>query len=119
MKVNKRHTTKTIRKYYRKRQLRFRHAVNTIIYRSAKLCYEKGVTEIIVGDVEGIRQSNGKNAKANAMIHNFWSFGYTIKNFKIKVRLVKENHTSSVCLRCGFRNVIKHKRLFKCFNCGF
>jgi len=30
-KVNRVDTTKRIRKYYRKRQLRFRHAVNTII----------------------------------------------------------------------------------------
>jgi len=32
--------------------------------------------------------------------------------------LVKENHTSSVCPRCDSTNVIKHKRLFKCLNCG-
>ena len=125
MKVNKRYTTKRIRRYYRKRKLRFRHAVNTIIHRFVKICYEKGVTEIIVGDVSGIRQNNDKNAKANAMIHNFWSFRYiverlktTAENFGIKVKLVKENNTSSVCPRCGSKNVYKHKRLFKCLNCG-
>ncbi len=123
MKVNKRYTTKRIRKYYRIRQLRFRHAINTIVYRFVKLCYEKGVTEIVIGDVKGIRQNNDKNA--NAMIHNFWSFRYivnrlitTAENFGIKVRLVKENHTSSVCPRCGSTNVYKHKRLFKCLDCG-
>jgi putative transposase len=124
-KVNGVNTTKRIRKYYRKRQLRFRLAVNTIIYRFVKLCYEKEVTEIIVGDVSGIRQNNDKNGKINAMIHNFWSFKYitsrlitTAENFGIKVRLVKENRTSSVCPRCGSKNAIKHKRLFKCLNCG-
>jgi len=124
MKVNGKYTTKRIRKLYRKRQLRFRHAINTIIHRFVKICYEKGVSEIIVGDVRGIRQNNDKNAKANAMIHNFWSFRYivdrlktTAENFGIKVKLVKENHTSSVCPRCGSKNTYKHKRLFKCLDC--
>ncbi|HDH44163.1 MAG TPA: transposase [Thermococcus sp.] len=124
MKANKHHTTKRIRKYYRKRQLRLRHAVNTIVFRFVKLCYEKGVTEIIVGDIKGIRQNNDKNAKVNAMIHNFWSFRYiinrlitTAENFGIKVKLVKEEYTSSVCPRCGSTNTYKHKRLFKCLNC--
>ena len=117
-------TTKRIRKYYRKRKLRFRHAVNTIVYRFVKLCYEKDVTEIIVGDVKGIRENNNKSSKVNTMIHNFWSFRYiinrlitTAENFGIKVKLVKEEYTSSVCPRCGSTNVYKHKRLFK-LNCG-
>ena len=124
-KVNGVDTTKRIIKYYRKRQLRFRHAINTIIYRFVKLCYEKGVTEIIVGDIGGIRQNNNKGNKVNAMIHNFWSFRYiigrlitTAENFGIKIRLVKENYTSSVCPRCGSKNAIKYKRLFKCLDCG-
>ncbi|ADB57492.1 RNA-guided endonuclease InsQ/TnpB family protein [Archaeoglobus profundus] len=124
-KVNGMDTTRRIRKYYRKRQLRFRHAVNTIIYRFVKLCYERGVTEIIVGDVKGIRQNNDKNTKANAIIHNFWSFRYiidrlitTAENFGIKVKFVREDYTSSVCPRCGSTNAYKHKRLFKCLNCG-
>ncbi|MHA1469383.1 MAG: transposase, partial [Candidatus Asgardarchaeia archaeon] len=42
----------------------------------------------------------------------------TAENFGIKVKLVKENHTSSVCPRCGSTNAYRHKRLFKCLNCG-
>ena len=124
--VNGRNTSKRLRKLYRKRKLRFRHAINTIVFRFVKLCYEKGVGEIVVGDVGGIRQNNNKNnSKANAMIHNFWSFRYivdrlktTAENFGIKVKLVKENNTSSICPRCGSTNTYKHKRLFKCLNCG-
>ena len=59
------------------------------------------------------------------MIHNFWSFRYiidrlitTAENFGIKVKLVKENYTSSICPRCGSTNVYKYKRLFKCLNCS-
>jgi len=120
-KVNGVNTTKRIRKYYRIRQLRFRHAVNTIIHRFVKLCYEKGVSEIIVGDVSGIRQNNDKNAKVNAMIHNFWSFRYVInrlittaENFGIKVKLVKENHTSSICPFCGTKGKRVTRGLFYC-----
>ena len=124
-KVNGVNITKRIREYYRIRQLRFRHAINTIVFRFVKLCYDKGVTEIVVGDVSGIRQNNNKNAKVNAMIHNFWSYRYiinrlimTAENFGIKVKLVKENYTSSICPRCGSTNVYKYKRLFKCLNCS-
>jgi len=125
MKVNGKYTTKRIRKLYRKRQLRFRHAVSTIIHRFVKLCYEKGVTEIVVGDVKGIRQNNNKNAKANAMIHNFWSFRYivdrlkiTAENFGIKVKLVKENHTSSVCPFCETKGKRITRGLFYCPKCN-
>ncbi len=124
-KVNGVNTTKRIRKYYRKRQLRFRHAVNTIIYRFVKLCYEKGVTEIIVGDVGGIRQNNNKGNKVNAMIHNFWSFRYiigriitTAENFAIKIKLVKENYTSSVCPFCGTKGRRITRGLFHCPKCN-
>jgi len=124
-KVNGVDTTKRIRRYYRKRQLRFRHAVSTIVFRFVKLCYEKGVTEIVIGDIRHIRENNNKNSKINAMIHNFWSFRYiterlttTAENFGIKVKLVKEHNTSSICPRCGSTNTYKHKRLFKCLNCG-
>jgi len=123
-KINRVDTTKRIRKYYRKRKLRFRHAINTIVYRFVKLCHEKGVTEIVVGDVGGIRQNNDKNTKANAMIHNFWSFRYiinrlitTAENFGIKVRLVKENHTSSACPFCGTKGRRITRGLFHCPKC--
>ena len=66
--VNGRHTSKRLRKLYRKRKLRFRHAVNTIIHRFVRLCCEKGVGEIVVGDVSHIRENNDKRNKINAMI---------------------------------------------------
>ena len=123
--VNGRNTSKRLRKLYRMRQRRFRHAVNTIIYRFVKLCYKKGVGEIVVGDVSHIRDNNDRNGKINAMIHNFWSFNYiidrlktTAENFGIRVKLVRENGTSSRCPWCGSKKVRKHKRLFKCLSCG-
>jgi len=123
--VNSRSTSKRIRKLYLKRQRRFRHAINTIIHRFIKLCINKNVSEIIVGDVSGIREGNNKGNKINAMIHNFWSFRYiierlktTAENFGIGVRAVKEDGTSSRCPWCHSKNVRKQKRLLKCLDCG-
>ena len=125
-----------MRKLYRKRK-RFGHSINTIVGRFVELCYNKGVSEIVVGDLNGIRKNrsiririrsnNSKCKKANSMIHNFWShrYRYLIKRIKekaeeygIKVTEVKEYYTSPVCPRCGSKNVEKRKRLFKCLSCG-
>ena len=53
-KVNGKHTSRRLRKLYRKRK-RFRHSINTIVGRFVELCYNKGVSEIVVGDLNGIR----------------------------------------------------------------
>ncbi len=37
--------------------------VNIIVFRFVKICYKKGVAEITVGDVKGIRQSNVRALK--------------------------------------------------------
>ncbi len=123
--VNDRNTSKHLRKLYRKRQRRFRHAINTIIHRFVKLCLEKNVSEIIVGDVSHIRDNNDKGNKINSLIHNFWSFRYVIErlrvtaeNFGISVRVVKESYTSSRCPWCSSEKVRRRKRLFKCLSCG-
>jgi len=123
--VNGKHTSKRLRMLYRKRQQRFRHATNTIIHRFVRLCFSKGVGEIIVGDVTHIRENNDKGNKINAMIHNFWSFRYiierlrtTAENFGIRVKLVRENGTSSRCPWCNSKNVRKYKRLFECLDCS-
>ncbi|MDF2956861.1 MAG: Transposase [Candidatus Alkanophagales archaeon MCA70_species_1] len=123
--VNGRNTSKRLRKLYRRRQQRFRHAINTIVRRFVGLCCERGVGEIVVGDVSRIRENNDKGNKINAMIHNFWSFRYiierlrtTAENFGIGVKLVGESGTSSRCPWCGSENVRRRKRLFKCLSCG-
>jgi len=123
--VNDKSTSKHLRKLYRKRKRRFRHAINTIIYRFVKLCFEKGVSEIIVGDITHIRDNNDKGNKINSLIHNFWSFRYIIERLKttaenlgISVRVVNESYTSSRCPWCHSEKVRRHKRLFKCLSCG-
>jgi putative transposase len=110
--VNGRNTSKQLRRLYRTRQRRYRHLINTITYRFVKLCFNEGVREIVIGDVSHIRDGNDKNRIINAIIHNFWSFGYVIdrlkttaENFGIRVKLVEENGTSSQCPWCSSKNV--------------
>jgi putative transposase len=59
------------------------------------------------------------------MIHNFWSFRYiidrlitTAENFGIKVKLVKECNTSSVCPFCGTKGKRVTRGLFYCPKCN-
>ena len=66
--------TKRINKLYQIRKLRFRHRINTIVHRFVEDCCNKGVSEIIVGDIKNIRDGNNNGSKVNSMIHNFWSF---------------------------------------------
>ncbi|MFB0544686.1 MAG: RNA-guided endonuclease InsQ/TnpB family protein [Asgard group archaeon] len=117
-------TAKRLRKLFRKRKKRFRHAINTIIARFVKNCWEKGVSEIVIGDVTNIRENGGrKGKKANAMINNFWSFNYiyerlriTAENYGIKMKKKDEKYTSKTCSLCGkvHRNGRKHRGLYVC-----
>jgi len=94
-----------------------------MIYRFVKDCYEKGVSEISVGDLTHIRVDNDKGKKTNAMIHNFWSFRYiverlniTAENFGMIVKTIDERWTSQTCCLCGkrHRNGRKHRGLYVC-----
>ncbi len=125
-KNGKRKTSKRLRKLFRKRKKRFRHLINTIIARFVKNCWEKGVSEIVIGDVKNIRvnsRKKKKGRKANAMINNFWSFNYiyerlrtTAENYGIKMRKKEEKYTSKTCSLCGelHRNGRKHRGLYVC-----
>ncbi len=115
--------TKKLNKLYRTRKRRFRQGINTMIYRFVKDCYEKGVSEISVGDLTHIRVDNDKGKKTNAMIHNFWSFRYivdrlniTAENFGMIVKTIDESWTSQTCSLCGkrHRNGRKHRGLYVC-----
>jgi len=84
-----------------------------------------GISKIVLGDLEGVRE-NKHNSKVNAMINNFWSFDYTVKRFRekaeehgIEVVEINEYNTSTICPKCRSDHTYKHKRLFKCLNCGF
>ena len=123
--VNNRHKSKRLSRFYRIRQRRFRQAINTMVRTIVRDLYELDVSKIVVGDLTGIRENNHKGAKSNSMIHNFWSFNYIIQRFKdvaeeydMKVKMVSERKTSSICVRCSSENFERKGRLFKCISCG-
>jgi len=89
-------------------------------------CWERGVAEIVCGDLMDIRSSAKFNKKSNSMIQNFWSVGYLYKRLNEKAeeygivmrRVDDERGSSSECLLCHSIRVVKRGLLFKCFNCG-
>jgi len=123
-KTNKARTSKDLKKLYRTRQMRFRHAVNSMIKTIVEYASRSGISKIVLGDLGGVRE-NKYNSKVNAMINNFWSFDYTIKRFRekaeergIEVVEINEYNTSTICPKCRSDHTYKHKRLFKCLKCG-
>ena len=118
-------TSRRLRRLYRIRRRRFRHAVNAMVKTIIEDAHQLGVSKIILGDLRGIRMNNNHNGKMNSMIHNFWSFRYTVQKFKDKaeeygiiVAEVDERETSTTCPRCESDRTVKQGRLFRCLSCG-
>jgi len=127
-KVNGKDTTRRIKRLYRKRKRRFRDRINKIVKKFIDICVSKNVSEIVCGDLRGIRESCGKGSgskKRNKIVNNFWSYHYIIDRIKttaenngIKVRLIDESNTSSYCPICGIRGSRIYRGLFYCKKCG-
>ncbi len=122
--VNRTKTSRGLRRMYRIRQRRFKHAVNAMVKRIVDDAYELGLSKIILGKLKGVRNNNHNNGKANAMVNNFWSFEYIIRRFKekaeeygIEVELLSEYQTSSLCPTCNVKGVRRYRGLFYCPNC--
>ena len=119
-------TSSRLKKLYQTRQRRFRNAINNYVSNFVKRCEDSGVSEIVVGDLTGIRNNASKGTKTNTMINNFWGHRYlteriqiTAENHGMTVSFVDERGTSSVCPRCGSDDkIIRRGRLFKCKACG-
>jgi len=127
-KVNGKSTTKRIKKLYCKRKRRFRDRINKIVKKFIDICISKNVTEIVCGDLRGIRENCRKengSRKRNKIVNNFWSYRYitnriktTAENYGIKVRLIDESNTSSICPICGAKGRRIYRGLFHCKKCG-
>jgi len=127
-KVNGKDTTRRIKKLYCKRKRRFRDRINKIVRKFIDICISKDVTEIVCGDLRGIRDNcrrgNGSE-KRNKIINNFWSHRYitnriktTAENYGIRLTLIDESNTSSYCPICGARGRRMYRGLFYCQRCG-
>jgi len=123
--VNKARISRRLRKFFRIRRRRFRHAVNTMIKWIVEYAQQVGISMIVVGDLKGIRKNNNGNHKLNSMINNFWSFRWIVWRLKekaeeygIEVEEVDEYWTSSVCPFCNEKGVRRYRGLFYCPSCG-
>lgn len=123
--LNYRESTHQVRRLFRRRRLRFRQYVHTVVRRAVEDLWLRGVAKIVIGDLTGILGNTKGGRKSNAMRHNFWSHRYLVQRVKevaeeygISVELVDERGTSSRCPRCSAQRVTRRGRLFKCLNCG-
>jgi len=127
-KVNGKDTTKRIKKLYRKRKRRFRDRINKIVKKFIDICVSKNVSEIVCGDLRGIRDNCKKgngSRKRNKIVNNFWSYHYitnrikiTAENYGIRLTLIDESSTSSYCPICGVKGRRVYRGLFYCKRCG-
>ena len=96
-----------LKNYYRMRKRRFRDRINKIVRKFIDICVSENVSEIVCGDLRGIRnkcrKENGSK-KRNKIINNFWSHRYiterlktTAENHGIKVKIIDKSDTSSIC----------------------
>jgi putative transposase len=122
-KINKVKTSKRLRRLYRMRQRRFKHAVNAMIKTIIENTHQLGISKIVLGRLKNIRD-NSHNGKTNTMINNFWSFNYIVRRFKekaeeygIKVKEKSEYRTSSECPFCHSEGTRRHRGLFYCRKC--
>ena len=88
-----------------------------------KLCEERDIGTIVLGDLTGIRQHINYGKRANQKLHQ-WAFGkitqlinYKAKALGIKVEVIDESYTSQACPSCGDKNK-PNNREYKC-KCGF
>ena len=102
-----------------------RHRLHIISKQFVELCEEKGVTHIVLGDLNGIRDNINYSKRLNQQLHN-WNFAQLIDFIKYKaerigitVELISEKYTSQTCCSCGTVNKSNRKTrgLYVC-NCG-
>ena len=123
--TNMKRSTKRIRGFFKRRTLRFRQHINSVVRRAVEWLWWEGVSVIVVGNLKNIRTNTNGGRKSNTMVNNFWSHQHLLKRIRevseeygIRVKMVDERGTSSRCPWCGSSEVVKRGRLLKCKQCG-
>jgi putative transposase len=123
--VNRAKISRNLRRLYRIRQRRFKHAVNAMIKTIVECAHQLDISKIVLGRLKNMRTKSRNNNKVNGMINNFWSFNYIVRRFRekakeygIEVEEKSEYKPSSKCPLCRSENVTTKGRLFKCLSCG-
>jgi len=113
------------RKICRKESRQIRHRLHIISKQFVKLCEEKGVTDIVLGNLNGIRNNINYSKRLNQQLHN-WNFAqlidfitYKAQRVGITTELINEKYTSQTCCKCGMvkKSNRKTRGLYVC-DCG-
>lgn len=120
-----RHTSKRIRRLYRRRTRRRDHAMDALARDLIDRLYEEGVSTVYVGVLTDVLETHW-SVRANAKTHNFWAFrafidqlACTAEEFSITVEVRPEAWTSQECPNCGsIDRTIRHQDTLTC-PCGF
>jgi putative transposase len=111
------HTSRRIRLRFKMRQRRLRHAIYAMARAIFLLLEEKGVGELYVGDLNGIRRQPTHGSRVDQKLHNFWAYDLIWKRlvelgeeYGIAVKKVPERDTSRTCCLCGKQHGSRVKR---------
>lgn len=100
----------------------FLHAVTAKIVSDAK---DRGISTIVIGNLNGIRENKNWGAKGNQQLHG-WSYQmitqmitYKARRYNISITLIGERDTSSTCCHCGEKKNSNriYRGLYACSNC--
>ena len=101
------------------------HRLHIISKQFVELCEEKGVTHIIFGNLNGIRENIDYSRRLNQQLHN-WNFAQIVDftSYKAQMRgiitdIIDEAYTSQTCCKCGVvkKSNRKTRGLYIC-DCG-
>jgi len=109
--------SKWIRKAFRRRQRRLRHAVNAMLRGIFEGLEAKGLGELVIGDLNGIRGNDNHGGNVNQKVNNFWAFNLIERRIRelgeeygITIRKVSERDTSITCCLCGEKHHSRVRR---------
>jgi putative transposase len=104
----RKHISKQISIAFRRRQRRLRHAVNAMLRQIFELLESKDIGELVIGDLNGIRNGADHGNSGNQKLHNFWLYNFISgriyelgEEYGIAVTKVSEHNTSKTCCLCG------------------
>lgn len=104
-------TSQRIRAIFRKRGRRLRHATNSMLRNIFEVLESKGVGELAIGDLNGIRGNGDRGKTLNQKVNNFWAFNLIEKRifelgeeYGIAIKKASERNTSNTCCLCGKRH---------------
>jgi transposase len=120
-------TSKRLKRFYRMRKNRLRHAVDTMAKRLASACRRHKVGHVLLGWPKGILLETRANPTWQRLRHVFWSFDYVssrvelaLRRVGIRVERVGERGTSSTFCTCGSKRVVRRPRhVLRCQDCQF